>query len=172
MAIETRGVIVGRRFERIDRGGVAVNPTSRRRNRRFRICDMADLAVIEFPRLVIERVRGLNQGIAAELSKPWSQRQRRNHVLVFVMWKIDRELLRPVLIAKAQARIIARGSLCMADRADDGLSAFEKLRPMAAHTSIVVGEVGNVRKISHLLPVSSRYFVASRAALLVLFGGV
>ncbi len=170
MAVETRGVIVGRRFERIDRGRVAVNPTGRRRNRRFRIWDMTDLAVVEFLRLVIERMRGLHQQSAAELPKPWPQRQRCDHVLVFVMWKLDCELLRPAQIAKAQARIIARGSFCMTDRADDGLSAFEKLRAMAAHTSIVVGEVGNIREISHLLPVRGRYFVASLAALLVLFG--
>ena len=60
----------------------------------------------------------------------------------------------------------------MADRADDGMSAFEELRAMAAHTGIVVGEMGNVRKMSHLLPVRGRYFVASLAALLVLFGCV
>ena len=172
MAVETRGVIVGRRFERIHRGRVAINPTSRRRHRRFRICDMTDLAVVEFLRLVIERMRGLNPESAAELPQPWPQGQRRDHVLVFVMWKLDRELLRPARIVKDQARLIARGRFCMADRTDNGLSAFEELRAMAAHTGIVVGEVGNVRKISHLLPVSGRYFVASPAALLVLFGGV
>ena len=172
MAVETRGVIVRRRLERIDCRSVAVNPTSRRRNRRFRIWDMTDLAVVEFLRLVIERVRGLHQGSATELPKPWSQRQRCDHVLVFVMWKLDHELLRPARIAKAQARIITRGSVCVADRANHGLSAFEELRSMAADAGVVVGKVGNVRKIPHLLPVRSRYFVASTAAFLVLFGCV
>ena len=71
-------------------------------------------------------MRALNQGSAAELPQPWPQGQRRDHVLVFVMWKLDRELLRPARIAKDQARLIARGSFCMADRTDNRLSAFEE----------------------------------------------
>ncbi len=133
---------------------------------------MTDLAVDVFLRLVIERMRGPQEGSAPHLSSLRPRAQRRNHILVLVVRKLDSELLGPGRIAKAQARIVARRSLRMADSADDGLSAFEELRAMAAHAGVVIGKVGNIGKISDLLPVRGRCFVASLAVLLVLFGCV
>lgn len=108
MAVETRGVTVGRGFKRIDWGRVGVNPTSRRRNRHFWVGHMTDLAVVEFLCLVIERVRGFYQGSAEELTILWARTQCRYYVLVFVMRKLDRELLWSARIAEPQTLIIAR----------------------------------------------------------------
>ena len=57
MAVETRRVIVGRRFKRIDWGLVGVNPASGGRHRGFCIRGVTYLAVVIFLRLVIWRVR-------------------------------------------------------------------------------------------------------------------
>lgn len=110
-------------------------------------------------------------GSAEELTKLWPRTQCRYYVLVFVMRKLDRELLGSPRIAKPQARIITRGTLCMAIRADDGLSALEELRAMTTDAGVVIRKVGDVWKIPSLPPIRRRHlFVASVAALLVLFG--
>ncbi len=71
VAIETRGVIVGRRFESIRPWCEAVSPTAGGCNKRFRIGDVADLAVVVFLRFVIEDVRGPHKGNADRPTKVW-----------------------------------------------------------------------------------------------------
>src|ERR1041385_554062 len=90
----------------------------------------------------------------------------RNHILMFVMRKLDRELplvfglrllISLVWSAKGEARIFTRRGAHVTDSANCGTRsdhrlAREELLPMTTHTGVVIGKVGNVRKVSFCSP--------------------
>ena len=91
---------------------------------------------------------------------------------MLVVRKLDLELLWFRWIAKGKAGVIIRRHLCMAVSTDNGLRAFEKLRPMTTHTGVMVRIVRDIGKPAHFFPVRRRVFVACIAGFLMLFGGV
>jgi hypothetical protein len=95
--------------------------------------------------------------------------QFRYDVLVPVMRKLDHKLALGVRIPEGEARIIPRRNLRMANRTDNRLCPFEKLRTMTADACIVAGIVCDIRKVSHSFRVIGRNFVTRVAGLLVLF---
>ena len=92
-----------------------------------------------------------------------------NHVLMLVVWKLDRELQFRLRFAKRIANIITRRRLRMANRTDLRARAFEKLRPMTIHAGRVVGIVDDIGKLRPVLP---RNDVTGLALRLVLLCGV
>src|SRR5437762_4047819 len=91
---------------------------------------------------------------------------------MLVVRKLDLELLWFRWIAKGKAGVILRRHLCMAVSTDNGLRAFEKLRPMTTHTGVMVRIVRDIGKPAHFFPVRCRVFVAGIAGFLMLFSGV
>jgi len=91
----------------------------------------------------------------------------RNHVLMLVMRKFNHELSRADRITKSKARIMTRRHCRVADATDNRARASEKLRPVATHTRIVTGIIGDVGEVSYLSPVFSRRFMTGVAGGLV-----
>ena len=123
---------------------------------------MADrtVVVIDF-RFVVEAPEGSSDKARLVLPRTGSS-ERRDHVLMFVVRELDRELpfvfrLRCltsiVRFAESKPRIFARRGAHVtrgADRragVDESLSR-EELLPVATHTRIVIGKVRRVGKIS------------------------
>jgi len=109
--------------------------------------------------------------------------QRRDHVLMFVVRKLDRELpfvfwfgrlIGIVRLAEAEARIFARRSAQMTDdanrrtRCDKGL-AREKLLPVATDTRFMIGKVSNVWEFSFGGPGSWNFVTRAARQILVVF---
>jgi len=147
----------------------SIIPASSRRYGCFCVSDMADLTVVVFLRLVIGRVRGSHKGSSDQLTKQWPQTHPSDNILVLVVGKLDGELLWPARITKTETRVMARGSFCVTDPANDGLRPFEELSAVTAHAGVVAGKVGNVGKISGLLPIRGGYLMAGVAGPLMLF---
>jgi hypothetical protein len=85
---------------------------------------------------------------------------------MLVVWKLDRELalvfwlgvlICVVGFAEREASVLTRGRADVTDRTDyragpDRCLAREELLPVTTHTSIMIGKVGNVGKISSRSP--------------------
>jgi hypothetical protein len=71
--------------------------------------------------------------------------QERNHVLVFVVRKLDRELQLRRRITKRQSRLITRRSFGVTDGTDRRSRAFEKLRAVTTHTRVMSRVIDDVR---------------------------
>ena len=89
--------------------------------------------------------------------------QKSDHVLVLVVWKLDRELKLCGGIAKRVTHIIAWRCLRVTHRTDWRPRAAEELRPVTAHARVVTGVIRDVGKL---------YLVARVAGGLVLLRGV
>ena len=74
----------------------------------------------------------------------------RDHVLVFVVRKLDRELQVRRRVAKSISRFVTRRSLRMAYGTDLRTRAFEKLRSMTTDACGVIGVVGDVRELRRI----------------------
>ena len=98
--------------------------------------------------------------------------QTRDYVLMLVVGKLDQELAWCGGVPKREANIVSRRNLRVANRTDDRLRSFEKLRTMATDACIVARVVGNVRKASYFFPVVRRNFVAGVASSLMSLCGV
>ena len=72
--------------------------------------------------------------------------QHRNHVLVLVVRKLDRELQFRRRIPESKTRLIARRGLRMTNRADWRPGPTEELRPMTAYTGIMTWIILDIRK--------------------------
>ncbi len=91
---------------------------------------------------------------------------------MLIMREFDRELPQHRRFAKSKSRVVTGRSLQMTTSANHRTRAFEKLWPVTSDTSIVIGIISRVRKVSNLLPVRGWKFVARLAGLLVLICGV
>ena len=74
--------------------------------------------------------------------------QHRNHILVFVVRKFDRELQPRHRVPKRQSRLITRRSLRVTHRTDRRFRAAEELRPVTTHARIVTRVIVNIRKVN------------------------
>src|SRR6185436_11327377 len=72
----------------------------------------------------------------------------RDYVLMLVMRKLNHELPRANRIMKREAGIMSRRDCGVADGTDNRARATEKLRPVATHTRIVTGIIGDVGEVS------------------------
>ena len=72
--------------------------------------------------------------------------QHRDHVLVLVVRKLDRELQFYRRIPERKPRVIPRRGLRMAHGADRRLGAAKELRPMTAYARIVTRIILDIRK--------------------------
>jgi hypothetical protein len=91
---------------------------------------------------------------------------------MLIMRELNRELTRGGWIAKDKPCLRPRTNLTVADSADYGTRAAEKLRPMTTYTGVMIGIIRNVWKLSHLLPVASGSLVTGVTGLLVFFCSV
>src|SRR5688572_18767273 len=98
--------------------------------------------------------------------------ESRNYVLMFVVWKFDRELQSRCWISKCVARFVTRASLCMTHGTDRRPCPFEKLRPVTTNTRRVVGIIDDVGKLRNCRPLFCGNDVAGLAFRLMLFGCV
>jgi hypothetical protein len=78
---------------------------------------------------------------------------------MLIVWKFDLKLATAVRIAESVSLIIAGRNLRVTNRADGWAGAFEELRPMATHTSIMIRIVSDVRIVGYFVPVSRWYFM-------------
>lgn len=69
-----------------------------------------------------------------------------DHVLMHVVWELGIELQLRRGISKCETHIIARRRLRVTHRTDRRSCAFEKLRPVTAHTGVMAGIIGDVWK--------------------------
>ena len=69
-----------------------------------------------------------------------------DYVLMLVVWELGVELQLRRGISKRETHIIARRRLRMTHRTDRRSCAFEKLRPVTAHTGVMAGIIGDVWK--------------------------
>src|ERR1043166_1582020 len=99
-------------------------------------------------------------------------KRSRNHVLMFVVRKLDQKLFRRNRIAKRKTRVVAGRDSRMASRANYRLRSLEKLLAMTADAGVVSGEVGHVGEVSYFFPVAGRDFVASVAGAAMFSGEV
>ena len=95
--------------------------------------------------------------------------EARDHVLVFVVRELDRELQSRRRIAKCVARFVTRRRLSMADGPDLRTCAFEELRAMTAYAGSMIRVVDDVGKLG---PTFARNRVTRFALGLVLLGCV
>ena len=72
--------------------------------------------------------------------------QHRNHVLMLVVRKFDRELQLRRRIPESKPRVIARRGLRVTHRADRWLGATEELRSMATDASIMARIIFDIRE--------------------------
>jgi len=137
---------------------------------------MADLAVVVVLRLVI----GIRSGelsahekaifIAQALKD--SGEDSRDHVLMFIVRKLNQKLAGGRRITKREAGFVSRRDLRVATAANYRFCAFEKLLTMTTHAGSMTGEVCDVGKLSYLFPVNGWNFVAGVAGALVFLGNV
>lgn len=140
------------------------------------------VVVIDF-RLVVETPEGSSDKARFVLRRTGSS-PRRDHVLMFVMRELDRELafvfgLRRltsiVRLAKSEPHILARPGAHVTDGADCRAGAGEsqpreELLPVTTHTRIVIGKVRRVGKISLRRP-RGRHLVTGVAREALVFLG-
>ena len=93
----------------------------------------------------------------------------RDHVLVSIVRKLDRELQLRRRISKRISRLVTRRSLRMTNGTDGRLRAFEKLLPVTAHASVVIRIVLDIRIGGRIF---CRYLVTGITGCLVLLCGV
>lgn len=68
----------------------------------------------------------------------------RDHVLMLIVWKLDRELSPWIRLSKRKSRVITRRRFRMTDRTDLRSGAAEKLPAMTAHTRLVIRVIAGV----------------------------
>ena len=95
-----------------------------------------------------------------------------DHVLMFVVGKLDHELKWDTRITKGKPNIASRRDGRVADGTNYRPRSLEKLRAMAAHAGVMTGIIGYVGKVPYLFPVFCGRLVASVAAGLVFLCGV
>ena len=78
-----------------------------------------------------------------------------DHVLMLVVWELGVELQLRRGISKCETHIIARRRLRMTHRTDRRSCAFEKLRPVTAHTRVVAGIIVDVGKRDFVAAIAS-----------------
>jgi uncharacterized membrane protein len=88
---------------------------------------------------------------------------------MFIMWKLNGKLTHYRRVAKSKTRVIPWRNLNVADRADWGTCASEKLSAVTGDARGVVGIISHVGKVSCLLPVPGWNLVAGIANLFMLF---
>ena len=166
--IEADRVVVGHSFKGVGPGTKTINPAAPR------CCHFLRIGTVTYRAVVValvlnDSMSGSNQQSSCSFAKPWAMTQRGDHILMFVMRKLDIELFGTARIAKGKSCGVARRYFRVTDSADCRLRAFEELRAMTADTSVMTWIVSNVGKIPDLLPVRGGRFVACLAGFLMLF---
>lgn len=70
--------------------------------------------------------------------------EARDHVLMLIVWKLDRELSPWIRLSKRKSCLIPRRRFRMTDRTDLRSRAAEKLPAMTAHTRLVIRVIAGV----------------------------
>ena len=96
----------------------------------------------------LERRRALSMTDSAVvvILRRMREPQHRDHVLVLIVRKLDRELQLQRRIPKRISRLIARRRLRVTHRADRRPGAAEELRSMTTHACIVTRVILDIRK--------------------------
>jgi len=165
MTVETRIVAQRDCFEETDIRDESIRPFTTGRNWGFASWGMTDLTVVKVFCFVILWITK-----ACTDEQPLSDlavENLRDHVLVFVVWKLNDKLALTGRIAKTETRIVTWGNPGVTYGTDWGFGAFEKLRTMATYTRVVSGIVRNVRKAAYLFPIAGRRVMAGIACALV-----
>src|SRR5262249_29453075 len=156
----------GHVLERVSLRCKSVGPTTGRCFKRSRVRAMTNRAVVVIDSR-LRHVRKRNEALRAA-QQARSIRERSDDILMFVVRESYSELPHLDGTAKREATVVSWRCFCMTVRADWRLRAFEKLRAMAAYTSIVSWIVSNIRIAARLYPIRAGRFVASTTSLLVL----
>src|SRR6185437_1802943 len=143
---------------------------------------MTDRAIVVIGFLVVEwhRLQSVMKGSIHRLKSV----PHRDHVLMFVMGKLNRELAlvfclrllrRVVGLAESEAGLLARRGAHMTYRADcrpgsNHRLAREELLAMTTNARIMIGKVGHVGKISLRSPASRNLVTFVAGEILVLVG--
>jgi hypothetical protein len=97
-------------------------------------------------RLEHRRARRVTDGAVVVTLRRMCEPQQRDHILVFVVRKLDRELKFESRVSKRKPRFVAWRRLCVTHGADRRPRAPEKLPPVTTHTCIVARVIIDVRK--------------------------
>src|SRR4029077_6089974 len=140
-----------------------------RRSRNASARAMTDFAVIVVLRFIVgissdersphERLIGINSRVTEGA---------RDHVLMFIVRKLNQELARGSRITKCETCVVPRRNSRVATATNHRSGAFEELLTMATHTGSMTGKICNVGKLSYFFPVSGWSFVAGVAGALML----
>ena len=142
------------------------------------------VVVIDF-RLVVDGPEG-SSAKARFVFRRTEASQRRDHVLMFVVRKLDRKLpfifwfcrlISRIRLAKSEARVFARRGAHVTNRANRGAGAGkslsrEELLTMAANAGVVIGKVCGVGKISLRRPLGWQLVTGVAREALVFLGRV
>lgn len=91
---------------------------------------------------------------------------------MFVMRKLNRELLRRLRVAKGEAIVVARRGPQMANRANGRAWSAKELSPVTRDARLVVRKISDVRKVPDALPVLCGHLVTGDAGAAMFFGRV
>ena len=163
MTVEARIMSTRHRLEWMQHRRISILRRQRYDGER-QICLMTDRTIVVVRFLVVERHR-LPPMVRFDPHRRKSA-QTRNHILMLVVWKLDRELslvfcprllICVVRFAEGEARLLAWRCMHVTDDTDcragsNHCPAREELLPMTTHASLMVGKVSNVGKVSSRSP--------------------